>query len=201
MNPEEEIQLIHKACQGDLDAFNELVLVYQSLAYNHACWLVGDSQTAEDLTQEGLIRTYRNLNQYRGGSFRAWLLRIVGNACLDELRRQKAHQVISLNWFNDDGDEIEVDSWLEDPTASVDDILDQRELGKNLQDAIKKLPDAYRQTILLVDQMEMDYAEVAETLGIPIGTVKSRVARARLLLQKELAGTIPVAFRHMIEST
>ena len=85
----DEAALIDSARRGDLNAFNRLVLAYQDLVYNHAMRVMGENAAAEDATQEAFISAYRNLSGYRGGSFRAWLLRIVTNACYDELRRRK----------------------------------------------------------------------------------------------------------------
>ena len=186
MNQVEELHLIQRACQGDLEAFNQLILEYQTLVFNHALWMVHDRETAEDVTQETFLSAYQNINQYRGGSFRAWLLRIVTNASLDELRRQKRRQTIPLFSYNHDGEEIEVDDWLVDSGPSVEEQSMQRDLRVSLQRHICALPEEYRNAVLLVDVFEMEYAEAAEVMGVPIGTVKSRLARARLLLRRRL---------------
>ena len=92
----DEPALIQSALDGDLDAFNRLVLAYQDMVYNQAYRMLGESQTAQDATQDAFIAAYRKLHTYRGGSFRAWLLRIVTNLCYDELRRRKRRPVTPL---------------------------------------------------------------------------------------------------------
>ena len=184
----DELQQIQQALAGDLEAFNQLVLEYQTTVYAYAYWLVHNRETAEDLTQEAFIRAFLNLKQYRGGSFRAWLLRIVGNASLDELRRMKRHQNLSLTCFDQDGEEVENNTWLRDPDCSVEEKVEQKEFQERLQGYIAELPEEYRSAVLLVDLFEMDYSEAAVAMAVPIGTVKSRLARARMLLRNRLNG-------------
>lgn len=186
MQQADDFDLIQRALQGDLEAFNPLVLEYQTAAYNQALWILRDRAAAEDFTQEAFIQAFHSLNRFQGGSFRAWLLRIVANACLDELRRRKRRPSLSLTRTGDYGEEIESEAWLRDPGASVEEIVEQADRRASLQRAINQLPEDYRQAVLLVDVLEMDYAEAAEILGVPLGTVKSRLARARLQLRKRL---------------
>ena len=93
----DEQALIQAACRGELSAFNKLVLAYQSLAFNLAYRILGNGDAAEDATQDAFIKAYRNLNQYRGGSFKAWLLRIVTNVCYDQLRHIQRRPASSLD--------------------------------------------------------------------------------------------------------
>ncbi len=88
--------LIRDAIKGDLDAFNRLVLAYQDLAYNVAYRMLGDEASAEECTQDSFLSAYRHLSTYRGGSFKSWVLRMVTNACYDELRRQYRHPTVPL---------------------------------------------------------------------------------------------------------
>lgn len=189
MNQIEQLKQIQKARQGDLEAFNQLVLEYQAIVYNHALWLVQDREAADDLAQETFIKAYSSLTQYRGGSFRAWLLRIVTNTSLDELRCRKRRKTISLTRYNEYDEEIESDDWLRDPGVSVEERAEQRDFRVKLQRYIHELPEEHRMTILLVDLFEMKYDEAAAALDVPIGTVKSRLARARLHLRKRLEGS------------
>lgn len=186
--PPSEISLIEKASQGELEAFNQLVLAYQSLAYNHAYALLGDRGTAEDATQEGFIRAFQNISSFRGGSFRAWLLKIVTNAAYDFMRRARRHPTEPL--FPDDeyGEEIESPRWIADPGPSVETIMQEKETSARLYQILAELPDTYRSVLTLVDIQELDYSEAAAILNIPIGTVKSRLARARLQVKKRLQG-------------
>lgn len=200
MNQADELQQIQQALQGDLEAFNQLVLEYQTTVYHYTFWLVRNRETAEDLTQEAFIRAFQNLRSYRGGSFRAWLMRIAGNASLDELRRQQKRQTLSLTSFNDDAEEVDTDVWLRDPGASVEETIEQQEFRRDLQQYIDELPDEYRRALLLVDVFEMDYNEAAAAMGVPIGTVKSRLARARLLLRQRLQNAAQQQFSPVFQS-
>lgn len=181
---------IQQACSGDLDAFNQIVLENQSIVFNYVLWLVCDQAIAEDLTQETFIRAYQHLRGYRGGSIRAWLLRIAANASLDELRRRKRHTMISLTCFNCEDEEVETPPWLKDPGPSTEEKVEQQELCEYLQRYLNELPEEYRQAILLVDVLEMNYSEAAIAMGVPMGTVKSRLARARMLMRKRLENAL-----------
>lgn len=178
--------MISLASKGDLDAFNQLVLAHQDLAYHHAYALLGDPAMAEDLAQESFIRAFQNIVSFRGGSFRAWILKIVTNAAYDVLRRSKRHPVQSLFPEDEHGDEIGSPAWLTDPTTSVEKIVKQAEFSHDLARLVDELPEVYRTVLTLLDMYEFDYAEAAQTLQVPIGTVKSRLARTRLRLIKSL---------------
>lgn len=184
----DEAGLIHSAIRGDVEAFNRLVLYYQEIIYNQAYRMLADEQAADDVTQGAFISAYRNLKQYRGGSFRAWLLRIVTNACYDELRRQKRHPTLQLEPLDDSGEEIESPYWMADPTGTPEEKFEQAELASAIQHCIDGLPSEFRSVVILVDVQGLDYSEVAEVIGKPLGTVKSRLARARLRLQDCLKG-------------
>lgn len=182
----EDEELVKSASAGDLDAFNQLVLWYQNLAYNHAQALLGDPSLAEDATQESFIKAFQALNTFRGGSFRAWLLRIVTNTCYDLLRRSKKHPIQPLIPEDDNGDEIESPSWIADPTVSIQATVEQKEAADRLYEMLDELPDVYRSAITLVDLYELDYDEAARALKVPVGTIKSRLARARLQMKVKL---------------
>jgi RNA polymerase sigma-70 factor, ECF subfamily len=182
----DEQMLIQKAKEGDLQAFNELVLIYQDIVYRQACYWLKDLEKAADITQDVFVKAFQNLASFRGGSFKAWLLRIMTNTALDELRRQQRHQMIPLVPYDDDDEEIESPAWLTDHSASPEEIVEQRSTARTVQRALDRLPAAYRVIISLVDIEGMDYKEAAEALGAPIGTIKSRLARARLLLRDRL---------------
>lgn len=108
----DEAQCIARALEGDLEAFNQLVLAYQDSAYNLAYRMLNDPDAAADVTQSAFIAAYRSLKTYRGGSFRAWVLRMVTNACYDELRRRKRRPTVALEPLNRDEEEIESPAWL-----------------------------------------------------------------------------------------
>lgn len=178
--------LILAASKGDLEAFNQLILNYQNLAYNHAYSLMGDPASAEDVTQESFVKAFQGLNSFRGGSFRSWLLRIVTNCAYDILRRSQRHPSQPLFPEDDNGEELESAPWLADPSASVQDAVEQAELSEEIRGMMEQLPETYRNVLTLVDVYQFDYLEAAETLRVPIGTVKSRLARARMQMKEML---------------
>jgi RNA polymerase sigma-70 factor (ECF subfamily) len=199
----DEAALIQASRQGDLDAFNRLVLNYQDMLYSQAYRMMGDPALAEDATQEAFISAYKNLGSYRGGSFKAWLLRIVTNASYDELRRQKRRPTTPLEPMDEDDEEIESPHWLADPGESPEEAAERTELGRALQRCLNNLPSDFRSVVILVDIQGMDYTEAAQTVGKPLGTVKSRLARGRLRLRDCLQGfweLLPASFRLVEES-
>lgn len=192
----DETALVHAAQRGNLDAFNALLLHYQTQAYNLAYHLLQDPAAADDATQEAFISAYRSLAQFRGGSFRAWLLRIVTNACYDALRHAKRRPSVSWEAFGDL--EEEANPHLRDHAELPEEAVERDELRRLLEDALARLPEDQRTVLVLVDRLGLSYEEVAETLQIQLGTVKSRLARARgkmrdlLLEQREL---LPYRYR------
>ncbi len=193
-----EGELIYAAKKGDLDAFNRLVLAYQDLVYNQAYHMMGESESAEDATQEAFISAYRNLRSYRGGSFRAWLLRIVTNACYDELRRRKRRPTTSLEPLNSEGEEIESPRWLVDPGESPEELSERAELRQAIQNCMEGLPPEFRAVVILVDIQGFDYHEASQAIGKPVGTVKSRLSRARERMRECLQALwelLPAQFR------
>ncbi len=196
----DEQKLIRMAQQGDLTAFNRLVLAYQDRVYGIAFRIMGEHAAAEDAAQEAFISAYRNIRHFRGGSFRAWLFRIVTNACYDELRRRKRRPQVSLDGRPKDE---------EDPTAgyferlggdSIDPLAhsERRELSEAIQDCINRLPLDFRAVVVLVDVQGLGYAEAARAVDTPVGTVKSRLARARARLRdclKRYRELLPASLR------
>jgi len=198
----EESKLIELAVDGDLDAFNQLILQYQEMAFNVAYRIMADESAAADATQEAVISMYRKLDTYRGGSFRSWFLRIVTNACYDELRRQRRRPAVPIEPETDDGELIESPEWLEDKSAGPEEVLNTSEIEKAIQHCLSGLESKFRVVITLVDVSGEDYETVAQVIGSPIGTVKSRLARARLKMQQCLRGfgeLLPDSFRHSNE--
>jgi RNA polymerase sigma-70 factor, ECF subfamily len=185
----DEPTLITAAQRGDLPAFNQLILHYQGLAYNVAYRIVGDPDTAADATQDGFVKAFSRISQYRGGSFKAWLLRIITNTCYDTLRARKRRPTTPLETEDEDP---EHDSILLDNAERPDDYVMRQELAGTIQSAISQLPPDQRTVLILCDVEGLDYQEIAEATGAALGTVKSRLSRARarvrdiLLSQKEL---------------
>jgi RNA polymerase sigma-70 factor (ECF subfamily) len=198
----EETELITRAVDGDLDAFNQLVLQHQQVAYNVAYRIMADENAAADATQEAVISMYRKLDTYRGGSFKSWFLRIVTNACYDELRRQRRRPTIPIEPETNEGELVESPEWLEDKSAGPEDVLGTSEIENAIQHCLSGLDQKFRVVITLVDVSGEDYEAVARIIGTPIGTVKSRLARARLKMQQCLQGfreLLPDQFRHITE--
>ena len=194
----DEQALIKDARKGDLDAFNGLVLHYQDMAYNVAFRIIGEHGAAGDATQEAFISAYQKLEQYRGGSFKAWLLRIVSNSCYDELRRRKRQPVSPLKPEMDDGELLEEPTWLEDNAASPEEQSEQAELQEAIQHCIGELDEKFKTVLVLVDVEGLDYETASEAASAPLGTVKSRLARARERVQDCLQGfweLLPDLFR------
>jgi RNA polymerase sigma-70 factor (ECF subfamily) len=175
----DEAGLIKDAQRGDLDAFNRLVLAYQDRVYNQAYRVLGNHQSADDATQDAFISAYRKLSSFRGGSFRAWLLRIVTNACYDELRRQKRRPTTALEPVDENDEEIESPYWIADPGELPEEQAVRSELGNAIQECLNQLSNEFRMVVVLVDVQGLDYQEASEVIGKPLGTIKSRLARAR----------------------
>ena len=195
----DELALVHAALDGDLDAFNRLVLAYQDMAFNLAYRMLSDEDAAEDVTQTAFISAYTHLKDYRGGSFKAWLMRMVTNACYDELRRRQRRPTVPLTPMDDDEEEeIESPAWLADGSASPEEQVSAGELDKAVKHCLEDLPDDFRAVVVMVDVEGLDYQEVAIAIGKPLGTIKSRLARARLKLRDCLQGfweLLPAQFR------
>ncbi|MFC1997466.1 RNA polymerase sigma factor [Chloroflexota bacterium] len=194
----DEVALIQYAQQGDLDAFNRLVLTYQDMVFNQAYRVMGEPEAAEDATQEAFISAYRKLHTYRGGSFKAWLLRIVTNACYDELRRRKRRPTTPLEPTDEFDEEIESPRWLADTGEAPEDTALRVELSEAIQHCLDDLSNDFRTVVVLVDIQGLDYAEAADIMGTPLGTIKSRLARARRGMRQCLQGfreLLPRAFR------
>ena len=181
----DENALIQSARKGDLNAFNTLVLAYQHQVYNLAYRIMGEQAAAEDATQDTFISAYKNLKSFRGGSFKSWLLRIVTNACYDDLRRRKRRPATSLDeMLGDQEGDMEVD------VPSADDgpetVMQRREMIDLIQTGITTLPDDQRVTLVLSDVQAMSYEEIAEITHTNVGTVKSRLSRGRARLREYL---------------
>ena len=194
----EESLLIQKAADGDLDAFNQLVLTYQELAFNLAYRIMADEAAAADATQDAVISMYRKLNSYRGGSFKAWFLRIVTNACYDELRKQKRRPTVKLEPETEEGDLMDSPEWIADKSLGLEETMMNSQLEKAIQDCLNNLNEKHRVVMVMVDVSGEDYETVAAIIQSPVGTVKSRLSRARLKMQEclQTAGELlPDQFR------
>lgn len=192
----DESALIAAAKKGDVHAFNTLVRSYQRLAYNVAYRVLSDPESAADATQEAFVSAYRAIRQFRDGSFRAWILRIVTNACYDELRKKKRRQEDSLDDLlaeNPDHSDM-----MADGQELPEEHALRRELGATLQRGLGTLPEEQRLAVVLSDVQGFSYEEIAEVMGVALGTVKSRISRGRAALRDYLSGQgelLPAAYR------
>jgi RNA polymerase sigma-70 factor (ECF subfamily) len=191
----DEQALIATAQEGDVRAFNQLVMLYQSMVYNVAYRILSDPDAASDATQDAFLSAFKAMDKFRGGSFKAWLLRIVTNACYDQLRVKKRRPTSSL-------DDLPVESdhspYLHDPAEKPDEFVERQELNHMIQAAISTLPVEQRVVVVLSDVQGLSYQEIAQATGLSLGTVKSRLSRGRaklrdyLVQQREL---LPARYR------
>ena len=199
MQAMDEVELALAAKEGDLNAFNRLVLIHQDMAFNVAYRILSSPDLAEDATQNAFIAAYNNLSGYRGGSFKSWLLRIVTNQCYDELRRQKRQPIVDLEPVrSEDNEEIESPIWLTDDSPSPEDNAELGDLAIAIQHCLDELPDDFKAVLVMVDVEGFDYKETSKAVRRPLGTIKSRLARARLQMQECLQGfreLLPDKFR------
>ena len=190
----DEPALIAAAQGGDREAFNDLVIQYQSIAYNVAYRVLSDADAASDATQDAFFSAYRAISRFRGGSFKAWVLRIVTNACYDQLRSKKRRPTTSLDADPDsDGGK-----WDVDPAERPERYVERQELGQTIQQGLETLPVEQRTVVVLCDIQGMRYEEIARAVGTSVGTVKSRLNRGRRKLRdylQENAELLPSRYR------
>jgi len=190
----EEQELISRSRAGDVEAFNLLVEQYQRLVYNLALRMLGNTETAEDATQDAFLSAYRAIGKFRGGSFKAWILRITANSCHDKMRMARRARVTSLDTLLEVSGELP----LENNAESPEDYVLRRELGRFLNEGLVRLPEDQRLALILCDIQGLSYEEICQATGSSLGTVKSRLNRGRarlrdfLLQRREL---LPAEFR------
>ncbi|MEA4960515.1 RNA polymerase sigma factor [Lutispora sp.] len=183
---ESERLLVDKSKKGNLDAFEELISAYEKKAYNIAYRMMGNEEDAKDMAQEAFIKIYKSIQNFREeSSFSTWLYRIVTNVCLDELRKRKNNRQVplELNIETDKGSAIvELSAEKETP----EDIYERVEKRQLIQNAISSLGDDYKTVIILRDIQGFGYEEIASMLNCSLGTIKSRINRARNQLKDKL---------------
>lgn len=180
-------QLVRSAQAGDVESFNRLVLAHQDQVYSLAYRFMGQRAAAEDATQEAFVRAFRAIRSFRGEHFRAWLLSITANACRDELRRQRRRPTRSLDAPALEGEASAPDP--ADPGPSPEAAALNAELRAALERALLQLPEEWRLVVVLTDVHGLSYEEVSIAAGLPLGTVKSRISRARGRLRDILLAT------------
>ena len=177
--------LIRRAQSGDEGAFEQLLLAHQKSVYNLCLRMAGNPDDALDLSQEAFIRAWRALGQYQfDAAFSTWLFRLTSNICIDFLRKQKRQQHMSLTVTDEDesGEEFAVP----DPAPGPEEQAVHNERRQAVAQAMAALPGDYRAVMQLRAVEALSYEQIAEILDIKVGTVKSRLARARAQLRKIL---------------
>lgn len=178
MTREQEAAIVRKVLGGDANAFETLVLEYEKNVYNIALRMTGNSEDAADMTQEAFIKAYNSLQSFRGDSkFSVWLYRIVSNVCLDFLRSKNRRPTVSLSVEDDDGEDAQLD--VADESQSPELLLDRKLTRDSVRRGLDSLPPDYRQILLLREIQGLSYDEIAQALSLEVGTVKSRIFRAR----------------------
>lgn len=172
-----ENEIIRSVLRGNVNDFEKLVTAYEKNVYNIALRMVGDPDDAADMTQETFIKAYRALSGFRGDSkFSSWLYRIASNVCLDFLRSRSRHPQVSLSTVDEDGQApVELPDMRQNPEEQL-----MKKLGMEaVRRGLEQLPEQQRQILVLRELGGLSYAELAQTLGLEEGTVKSRIFRAR----------------------
>jgi len=179
----DERKLIERASGGDAAAFNRLLEAHERRMYAVALRMCGNREDAQDCLQEAMLRVYRAMGSFKGqSSFSTWVYRITMNTCLDELRKKKNKQATSLDSLLDTG-------WSpSDDSSAPERHAVQNEVRKCLHDAIRELPEDMRSAVVLRDIHGLSYEEIAQSLDINVGTIKSRISRGRGKLREKLKG-------------
>ena len=178
MTREREQAVIQKILDGDVNAFEELMAAYEKNVYNMALRMVGNPEDAADMSQEAFIKAYHSLSNFRGDSkFSVWLYRIVSNVCLDFLRRQSRRGTVSLSVEDGDGEDVQLE--IPDESQSPEALLERRLTRDAVRRGLDVLPNDAKQILLLREIQGLSYDEIAQVLDIEVGTVKSRLFRAR----------------------
>jgi RNA polymerase sigma factor (sigma-70 family) len=196
---------LRAARRGDVAAFNVLVVEYQRLLFNVCYRTLGNTEDAADATQDALLSAFRGLRTFNGSAagLRAWMLRIAVNTCYDQLRRRQRRPVDSLDAFGRSDPEHESSGAerVVDPRLGPEQLSLGAETARNIQAAIDRLPPDQRLTVILCDVQGLGYEEAASVMTVELGTVKSRLSRARAQLRELLIekGELPAGAQRLQE--
>lgn len=191
----DESYLIAQAKKNDVNAFNTIVLHYQDLAFTVAYRIMGDPDSAADAAQDAFINAYQKLDSFKGGNFKAWLMRIVTNKCYDMLKSAKYKRESSLDEITEENESSRL---LVGRANRPEATQQQEEMFEAIQDCLDNLPDDQRIVAILCDVEGYDYQTAAEIADASLGTIKSRLSRARSKLRDCLRGfgeLLPARYR------
>ena len=181
-----ERSLIQKAKQGDMRAFEELILKHEKIVYNLALRMMNHSEDAQDIAQEVFLKAYRSLSNFdERSAFSTWLYRITHNTCIDEMRKRKGKQTYSLE-EELESEEGTMQRQIADAGDTPEESLLRAEQKSEILQALDRLSEEHKAAILLRDVKGLSYEEIAEILELSLGTVKSRISRARNQLKTEI---------------
>ena len=179
---ENEKNLVEKSAEGDIDAFETLIQSHQKKVYNIALRMTKNPEDAQELSQDAFVRAFIAIKKFRGdSSFATWLYRITMNVCTDFLRKRNKASVISIEQSVYESQQT---MQLADNEPGPDEISEKNQLKKLVKEAMDLLPPEHRQVLILRDLLDMTYKDIANTLSINEGTIKSRINRARENLKK-----------------
>ncbi len=181
-HPIDERALIDAVQNGDLSAFNDLVLAYQDAVYNVTYRIMSDAERAADAAQDTFITAFRRIETYQGGNFRAWLMRVASNTCYDALRYEKRRPATALEDLV--GKDYDDGPLIPDSIATPEEAVQDAELSQALQHCIENLQADQRITLVMSDVEGYTYQEIADFAGVRLGTIKSRLSRARAGLRR-----------------
>ena len=177
-----ESELILAVQQGDQAAFEELVHCYEKKVYSLCYRMLGNDKDAEEAAQDTFLAVWRGVGEFRRESaFSTWLYRLASNACIDLLRRSKR---TAMNGVSLDGDEAALS--VRDNAATPQEVVEQKEMRTLIEEGLAALPEDYRRVLILRELQQMSYAEIAQAAELELGTVRSRISRARQLLRNYL---------------
>lgn len=183
-----EMALIRRVQRGDQDAFAELLEAYEKPVYNLCLRMTGNPEDAADMTQEAFLKVWRGIEQYKfESSFSTWVYRLTSNVCIDFLRGKKRRQTVSLTVDEDQDGAAELE--LPDAAPLPEDQVLHRETESEIVRAMNRLDDEFRMILTLRILEDLSYEEIAQVMDLKVGTVKSRLARARVKLKKILTET------------
>lgn len=187
MTREEESRAIRAILDGNADAFEDLVKASEKQVYHIALKMTGNEEDAFDLSQETYLKAYRSLHTFRNeSSFQTWVCRLAANQCIDFLRKQKRRgKVVSLDEPDESGRPAELPDLRYEPES----VMEQRERMLLVREGLQKLPEEQKLILVLRDVEGLSYQEISDTLKMELGTVKSRIARARAHLARLLTET------------